>query len=66
MPTPPEPARDQDTIGSFKKTFNSAILTLVTRRALRPRARTTLLVGAAAAGAAGRQELHGLLVALGM
>jgi hypothetical protein len=28
---PPEPCRDQETISSFKRTFNSAVLTLVAR-----------------------------------
>lgn len=28
---PPEPCRDQKTISSYKRTFNSAILTLVSR-----------------------------------
>jgi hypothetical protein len=28
---PPEPCRDQRTISSFKRTFNSAVLTLVAR-----------------------------------
>jgi hypothetical protein len=32
MPAPPEPHRDHRTIGSFKRTFNAAVLLLVSRR----------------------------------
>jgi hypothetical protein len=46
-PPPPEPCRDQKTISSFKRTFNSAILTLVARDLNRPARKyaVTILVG---------------------
>ncbi len=48
---PPEPCRDQKTISSYKRTFNSAILTLVASRdATRPARKYAVAVVAAMLG----------------
>lgn len=45
MTSRPEPHRDQRTIGSFKRTFNAAILLWVARRAEQPRSQELLRPG---------------------
>ncbi len=49
----PEPHRDQQTIGSFKRTVNAALLLLVATRASRPPPRRSIgvVLAAIAAGA---------------
>lgn len=61
----PEPHRDQRTIGSFKRTFNAAVLLLVAGIVNKPRPRRSLgLAAVVAAAAVAGHDLGTLLHAL--